>query len=55
VLTLGAVSRLLLAGEVTGIPAGINVTLQVVGRLLGQEQARRTARYMEYDWRPVVS
>ena len=34
-----------------GISAGIDVSLHVVGRLLGPEVARRTADYMEYHWR----
>ncbi|MBX9788039.1 MAG: DJ-1/PfpI family protein [Pirellulales bacterium] len=33
-----------------GISAGIDMALHVVGRLIGQEAARDTARYMEYDW-----
>ncbi len=35
-----------------GISAGIDMALHVVGRLHGQDAARATARYMEYDWRP---
>jgi hypothetical protein len=35
-----------------GISAGIDGSLHVVARLLGGETARRTAAYMEYDWRP---
>ena len=35
-----------------GISAGIDMSLHVVGRLLGVEAARATARYMEYDWSP---
>jgi transcriptional regulator GlxA family with amidase domain len=34
-----------------GISAGIDGALHVVSRLLGREQARRTAEYMEYGWR----
>lgn len=35
-----------------GISAGIDMSLHVIGRLLGEEQARRTVEYMEYgDWR----
>ncbi|MBI3160394.1 MAG: DJ-1/PfpI family protein [Chloroflexi bacterium] len=35
-----------------GISAGIDMSLHVVRRLLGNEAARRTAVYMEYgDWR----
>jgi transcriptional regulator GlxA family with amidase domain len=33
-----------------GIAAGIDMSLHVVSRLLGQEVARKTARYMEYPW-----
>ncbi|MEO8028514.1 MAG: DJ-1/PfpI family protein [Bryobacteraceae bacterium] len=33
-----------------GISAGIDMSLHVVARLLGLEQARETARYMEYRW-----
>lgn len=32
-----------------GISAGIDMSLHVVARLLGQEQALETARYMEYE------
>lgn len=35
-----------------GISAGIDMSLYVVGRLLGSEQAMETARYMEYQWQP---
>jgi transcriptional regulator GlxA family with amidase domain len=35
-----------------GISAGIDAALHVVARLLGDAQARETASYMEYDWRP---
>lgn len=39
-----------------GISAGIDGSFHVVERLLGQEVAVRTARYMEYDWpRPVAA
>jgi transcriptional regulator GlxA family with amidase domain len=33
-----------------GISAGIDMSLYVVSRLLGQAQAEETATYMEYDW-----
>lgn len=33
-----------------GISAGIDMSLYVVSKLLGKEQALETARYMEYDW-----
>ncbi len=36
-----------------GVSAGIDGALHVVERLLGDESARRTARYMEYEWRPA--
>ena len=35
-----------------GISAGIDMSLHVVARLLGKEQAVETARYMEYEWIP---
>jgi transcriptional regulator GlxA family with amidase domain len=33
-----------------GIAAGIDMSLHVVSRLLGQEVAMKTARQMEYPW-----
>jgi len=33
-----------------GIAAGIDMSLHVVGRLLGPKAAAETAAYMEYDW-----
>ena len=33
-----------------GVSAGIDMALHVVARLHGAEVARRTARFMEYDW-----
>jgi transcriptional regulator GlxA family with amidase domain len=33
-----------------GIAAGINMSLHVVARLLGQEIAEKTPRQMEYPW-----
>jgi transcriptional regulator GlxA family with amidase domain len=33
-----------------GIAAGIDMSLHIVGRLLGQEIAVKTAQYMEYPW-----
>jgi len=36
-----------------GVSAGIDGALHVVERLLGEEVAQRTARYMEYEWRPA--
>lgn len=35
-----------------GVSAGIDGSLHLVSRLLGEGAAKRTARYMEYDWRP---
>ena len=40
-------SRVIVAA---GISAGIDMSLHVVARLLGHEQAAETARYMEYAW-----
>jgi transcriptional regulator GlxA family with amidase domain len=39
--------RIVLSG---GISAGINMSLYVVGQLLGGNVAQKTADYMEYDW-----
>jgi len=36
-----------------GIAAGIDMSLHVVGRLLGKEVAEHTARQMEYPWEAV--
>ncbi len=36
-----------------GVSAGIDGALHVVDRLLGRPAAQLTARYMEYDWKPV--
>jgi transcriptional regulator GlxA family with amidase domain len=33
-----------------GISAGIDMALHIVARLLGEDQARDTAEYMEYHW-----
>jgi transcriptional regulator GlxA family with amidase domain len=39
-----------------GVSAGIDMSLHVVGRLLGEEIARETAHYIEYDyWQPAIS
>jgi transcriptional regulator GlxA family with amidase domain len=35
-----------------GIAAGIDMSLHVVSRLLGEEVARETASRMEYPWQP---
>lgn len=37
-----------------GISAGIDTSLHVVAKLLGTEQALKTARYMEYEWEPAL-
>lgn len=34
-----------------GISAGIDMSLYVVSKLLGEKVAQETAEYMEYDWR----
>ena len=34
-----------------GISAGIDMSLYVVAKLLGKQEAMATAQYMEYDWR----
>ena len=36
-----------------GISAAIDGSFHVVARLLGDEIASRTARYMEYSWQPM--
>ncbi len=36
-----------------GISAGIDASLHIVGRLFGEELARRTAHQMEYTWTTV--
>lgn len=36
-----------------GISAGIGMSLHLVGRILGADMAKATARQMEYDWAPV--
>jgi transcriptional regulator GlxA family with amidase domain len=33
-----------------GVSAGIDMSLHVVGKLLGKEVADETARYMQYDY-----
>lgn len=35
-----------------GISAGIGMSLHLVGRILGQDMARTTARQMQYEWTP---
>jgi len=34
------------------ISAGIDMSLYVISKLLGKDQALKTARYMEYEWKP---
>lgn len=36
-----------------GVAAGIDMSFHVVARLLGQETAEATARYIEYPWQPA--
>jgi transcriptional regulator GlxA family with amidase domain len=36
-----------------GISAGIDMSLHLVGRILGPDAARKTARQMQYDWPPL--
>ncbi len=35
-----------------GVSAGIDMALYIVGRLLGEERANETARYIQYDYWP---
>lgn len=35
-----------------GVQAGMDMSLYLVGRLLGVETARQTAQYIEYVWQP---
>ena len=37
-----------------GISAGIDMSLHVVVKLLGKEQALQTAQYIEYNWKPEL-
>jgi transcriptional regulator GlxA family with amidase domain len=37
-----------------GIATGIDMSLYVVAKLLGEERALQTALYMEYDWKPEL-
>lgn len=34
-----------------GVSAGIDMSLYVVGRLMGEEFAKEAAKYIEYDWK----
>lgn len=36
-----------------GVSAGIDGSLHLVAKLLGDDVARHTARYMEYEWKPA--
>lgn len=38
-----------------GISAGIGMSLHLVGRIVGADAARRTARQMQYDWEPIAA
>lgn len=38
-----------------GVSAGIDGSLHVVKRLLGEQAAKETARYMEYRWEPEAT
>jgi transcriptional regulator GlxA family with amidase domain len=52
---LPAARRLVDNGRVVcsgGIAAGIDMSLHLVARLLGQEIAEKTARHMDYPWQP---
>ncbi len=52
-ITIDAQSRFIDNGKVivsAGIAAGIDMSLHVVERLLGKEDALETATYMEYNW-----
>src|SRR5262249_9164757 len=52
-----AARRLVDNGQVicsAGIAAGIDMSLHVLGRLLGIEVAEKAARQMEYPWEPNV-
>jgi transcriptional regulator GlxA family with amidase domain len=35
-----------------GVSAGLDMSLHVIERMHGRDVAAKTARYMEYDWRP---
>ncbi len=38
-----------------GVSAGIDASLHALAKLTGADVARKTARYMEYDWRPALT
>ncbi len=35
-----------------GVQAGMDMSLHIVARLLGEDKARETAHYIEYNWIP---
>ena len=37
-----------------GVATGMDMSLYVVAKLLGKEQALQTAQYIEYDWTPEL-
>ncbi|MFH1583956.1 MAG: DJ-1/PfpI family protein [Actinomycetota bacterium] len=37
-----------------GVSAGIDMSLYVIAKLLGEEQAIKTAQIIEYDWKPKL-
>ncbi len=37
-----------------GVATGIDMSLYVVARLLGKDQALQTAQYTEYNWKPEL-
>lgn len=37
-----------------GVATGIDMSLYVVAKLLGKEQALQTAHYIEYEWKPEL-
>ena len=52
-ISIDAAKRFIDNGRVivsAGISAGIDMSLYVLGRLSGIEEAQETARYMEYEW-----
>ena len=53
--TLQADKRFIDNGNIitsAGISAGIDMSLYVVAKLLGEQEAIATAQHMEYDWQP---
>lgn len=37
-----------------GVSAGIDMSLYVIAKLLGEERAIKTAQIIEYDWKPKL-